>query len=196
MAITRTAMVDDDGSGTTGTIINAAWKTELYNQIDAADAAIVPPATPTPTWITVPHNPAFYSASAGAWTVEAGDQINLSYVMLNPATMFLSFDLRATALSVAAQFLYLSLPGGKTIRGSTMTALAASVGATLYPASAYAAPGQGMLYLLLPSLGVWPVAAGTLTVMGTAILDVVAPGMDAPSAQDPNLTDPHWQPVV
>jgi hypothetical protein len=36
MAITRTAMVDDDGSGTTGTIINNAWKTELYNQIDGA----------------------------------------------------------------------------------------------------------------------------------------------------------------
>lgn len=28
-------MTDDDGSGTTGTIINNAWKTELYNQIDA-----------------------------------------------------------------------------------------------------------------------------------------------------------------
>ena len=36
MAITRTPMVDDDGSGTTGTVINNAWKTELYNQIDAA----------------------------------------------------------------------------------------------------------------------------------------------------------------
>jgi hypothetical protein len=36
MAITRTAMIDDDGSGTTGTIINNAWKTELYNQIDGA----------------------------------------------------------------------------------------------------------------------------------------------------------------
>ena len=36
MAITRTAMVDDDGSGTTGTIFNNAWKTELYGQIDAA----------------------------------------------------------------------------------------------------------------------------------------------------------------
>jgi hypothetical protein len=35
MAITRTAMVDDDGSGTTGTILNNAWKQELYNQIDA-----------------------------------------------------------------------------------------------------------------------------------------------------------------
>ena len=37
--IARTPMVDDDGSGTTGTVINAAWKTELYDQIDAALAA-------------------------------------------------------------------------------------------------------------------------------------------------------------
>jgi hypothetical protein len=28
-------MIDDDGSGTTGTIINNAWKQELYGQIDA-----------------------------------------------------------------------------------------------------------------------------------------------------------------
>jgi hypothetical protein len=34
MAITRTPMVDDDGTGTTGTIINNAWKQEFYNQID------------------------------------------------------------------------------------------------------------------------------------------------------------------
>lgn len=35
MAITRTPIIDDDGTGTTGTIINNAWKTEFYNQIDA-----------------------------------------------------------------------------------------------------------------------------------------------------------------
>jgi hypothetical protein len=40
MAITRTPWVDDDGSGTTGTVINNAVKTELYNQIDAAVAAV------------------------------------------------------------------------------------------------------------------------------------------------------------
>lgn len=36
MAITRTAWTDDDGSGTTGTVINNAEKTTLYGQIDAA----------------------------------------------------------------------------------------------------------------------------------------------------------------
>ena len=40
MAITRTAWVDDDGTGTTGTVINNAVKTELYNQIDATVSAV------------------------------------------------------------------------------------------------------------------------------------------------------------
>jgi hypothetical protein len=44
MPITRTPMIDDDGSGTTGTIINNAWKQELYNQIDAQ--AVSGPWTP------------------------------------------------------------------------------------------------------------------------------------------------------
>ncbi len=38
MPITRTPMIDDDGTGTTGTVVNNAWKTELYNQIDAVPA--------------------------------------------------------------------------------------------------------------------------------------------------------------
>jgi len=43
MSITRTPMIDDDGSGTTGTIINNAWKQELYNQIDAQSAGVAAP---------------------------------------------------------------------------------------------------------------------------------------------------------
>lgn len=34
MPITRTTWIDDDGSGTTGSIINNAWLQTLYNQID------------------------------------------------------------------------------------------------------------------------------------------------------------------
>jgi hypothetical protein len=37
--ITRTPIVDDDGTGTSGTIVGNAWKQELYDQIDAALAA-------------------------------------------------------------------------------------------------------------------------------------------------------------
>jgi hypothetical protein len=32
--IVRTAMIDDDGTGTTGTVFSNAWKTEFYDQID------------------------------------------------------------------------------------------------------------------------------------------------------------------
>lgn len=48
MKITRTAIVDDSGAGTDGTVINNAWKTELYNQIDALTTVktLVDGATP------------------------------------------------------------------------------------------------------------------------------------------------------
>lgn len=42
MAITRTPIVNDDGTLTTGTVLNTAWKDELYDQIDAAIGAAVP----------------------------------------------------------------------------------------------------------------------------------------------------------
>jgi hypothetical protein len=40
VTITRTAWIDDDGTGTTGTVINNAVKTGLYNEIDAALAKV------------------------------------------------------------------------------------------------------------------------------------------------------------
>lgn len=49
MAITRTAIVDDDGTLTTGTIINNAWKSELYDQIDATTGAVIQTTTSTGT---------------------------------------------------------------------------------------------------------------------------------------------------
>jgi hypothetical protein len=57
VTITRTARIDDDGTGTTGTVINNAEKTSLYNEIDAALAQLVPgtagaitfPATQVPS---------------------------------------------------------------------------------------------------------------------------------------------------
>ena len=36
MPIARTTMIDDDGSGTTGTILNNAWLQTIYTQIDTA----------------------------------------------------------------------------------------------------------------------------------------------------------------
>jgi hypothetical protein len=40
VTITRTPWIDDDGTGTSGTVINNAVKTDLYNQIDGALAQV------------------------------------------------------------------------------------------------------------------------------------------------------------
>jgi hypothetical protein len=40
VTIVRTNWIDDDGSGTTGTVLNNAVKTDLYNQIDGALAKV------------------------------------------------------------------------------------------------------------------------------------------------------------
>lgn len=45
LTIGRTAWTDDDGSGTTGTVVNNAAKTALYDQIDAVIASIVSATT-------------------------------------------------------------------------------------------------------------------------------------------------------
>jgi len=60
MAITRTPIVDDDGSGETGTAIDNAWKQEFYDQIDAVTAPIASPR--------VAIDPATL-VFAGGWTV-------------------------------------------------------------------------------------------------------------------------------
>jgi hypothetical protein len=41
MAITRTPIIDDSGSGQDGTVIDNAWKQEFYDQIDAMSFATV-----------------------------------------------------------------------------------------------------------------------------------------------------------
>jgi len=47
MPITRTTMIDDDGSGLTGTILNNAWLQTIYNQIDAVTGGPIVNWTPT-----------------------------------------------------------------------------------------------------------------------------------------------------
>jgi hypothetical protein len=64
VTITRTALVDDDGTGTTGTVVNNAVKTELYDQIDAALASVGNPANLT---ASVPVN----KGGTGAATLTA-----------------------------------------------------------------------------------------------------------------------------
>jgi hypothetical protein len=72
--ITRTAMQDDDGSGTTGTILNNAWKQELYGQIDGVAAA---------PWIAEPYVASDYLTSGGGtWVPGAIGTLNAGYCVI------------------------------------------------------------------------------------------------------------------
>ena len=80
MAITRTPMVDDDGSGTTGTIINNAWKQEMYDQIDAALAAAggISIGTWTPTVSGDSGGGQAYASQAG-WYCKTGTVVTVGF---------------------------------------------------------------------------------------------------------------------
>jgi hypothetical protein len=83
--ITRTPWIDDDGSGTTGTVINNAEKTTLYNQIDAALAAVSPTA-PT-TWTPTDRSGAGLTfTGATALYVRLGPLVFLTLTMAYPVT--------------------------------------------------------------------------------------------------------------
>lgn len=100
MPITRTNMIDDDGSGKTGTIINNAWKQELYGQID--------PFVERPT-VQVPYSAANFLANAGSWTTVPADQHWLEYAVVGNSVV-LQFHITGT-ITNACSALYIVVPG-------------------------------------------------------------------------------------
>jgi hypothetical protein len=102
MAITRTAMIDDDGSGTTGTILNNAWKQELYGQIDGV----------VPAWVDIPFNAAVFTATAGAtWTVTAAQQATFARQVYGKAQILWLTLMGGTVAGTPPAFLYVQLGG-------------------------------------------------------------------------------------
>jgi len=106
MGITRTTMIDDDGSGTTGTVLNNAWLQTIYNQIDALAGA----------WVDVPFSAANYTAAGATWTVTAGFQTVLRWVPIpSERIVFLDFQLGGTStISAGTSTLIVGCPGMPT----------------------------------------------------------------------------------
>jgi hypothetical protein len=120
VTIARTAWTDDDGSGTTGTVINNAVKTELYNQIDAALVAMVT-ASGGDAWITPTFAAGNFTGNGSmTWTVEAGDVATFAY-RINGKTMTVAFVLDTTTIGGTANFiLFITIPAGK-VAAKTMS---------------------------------------------------------------------------
>jgi hypothetical protein len=109
MPITRTPMVDDDGSGTTGTIINNAWKQELYGQIDGT----------LPGWTAVPFDVANF------WTgVTAGMVLANNYTTINKTFLWMVDTSGMPAPTPPSPYAYFRLPIGSIGQSGCFSAVA------------------------------------------------------------------------
>jgi len=99
--IPRTPMVDDDGSGTTGTVINAAWKTELYDQIDTVG-----------NWVKI--NWAANLFTPAGWVVDAGDLYTLQYSVVGRAATILMVFVGTSITTPGVGALFTALPAAIT----------------------------------------------------------------------------------
>lgn len=146
MAITRTPIIDDDNSGTTGTIINNAWKQELYDQIDG----VVSPATAL--WTAVPFSAANFSATAPmVWTVGAAAIFRNRYAIAGKVlfwSVYLSWFAGGNVLSGSpSSSLKIAFPGGVAGPGQQMQPIDYCAGITgaANVCGLYADVGNGLI---------------------------------------------------
>ena len=103
--ITRTPWIDDDGTGTTGTVLNNAVKTELYNQIDELAGKIE--GADTTEAFAAQHDPATgaHKAITGASVNVTGDVIVAGVLTAPDGEVNLAGYFTATANIRGANFL-------------------------------------------------------------------------------------------
>jgi hypothetical protein len=175
MAISRTAWIDDDGTGTTGTVINNAEKTLLYDQIDAALAALVAAGGGGP-WIVPPFSAANFTAAPGmAWTVEAADVTSYAYI-LQGKTLTVRWYIDSTSVSgTPATQLRITIPGGLIAKEySAQLYIAIDNGAPQVPAYCFVAAGGTLIncYPNVAASGNWTPATNATAMRGTFTFEV------------------------
>ena len=169
MAITRTPMVDDDGTGTTGTVINNAWKQQFYDQIDAAFAA----APVVGQWTAVPYSAANFTAIGGmTWTVAAGDQVTFAYALINKVAI-LSLALVGTTIGgTVGSTLYVTLPGALLPTQNGYAWARVLNGGTSQSGLMYVVSGTARVEILLLAGGNWVAGTDNTLIQGSLIFAV------------------------
>jgi hypothetical protein len=165
--INRTPWIDDDGTGTTGTVLNNAMKTGLYNEIDGGFAKLL--ADPG-AWVPIPFNAANFTSDSGTWTVAAGNVSNLGYLVIGKL-MLLGFSISGTTVAGAPVFLRIKLPTGFSGSASPYAPnpFWYQQGAAAWALGVNNAASGLYLGLLTSPLGTaW--AAGGVSVQGTGII--------------------------
>ena len=158
MAITRTPMIDDDGSGTTGTILNHAWKQELYNQIDGAFGAW---QSYTPLWTVL---------SGGTVPTLGNGTIVGRYVVSSGACLFHIDLMFGSTTAYGAGFYTLSLPVPAATNYNLAFSIWASLGGSIVYQFAPQLVSATEFYCLIPgTAGIWGPAAPVVIVSGNHV---------------------------
>lgn len=163
MPIQRTAMIDDDGSGTTGTILNNAWKQEFYTQIDNLAGG---------AWIVRAFNAAnYYPEPPLTWTPIAAQIYLDRYVYLGNLLVWHLKMADITLGGTAGGHIHVKLPGTRL----------PPVASTLLGVDAFSNGGWAThkLYLAASSSDCWirrldfsAISPGTFNAEWTAIFEV------------------------
>lgn len=152
-------ITDDDGSGTTGTVLDDALFDSIRDYINNGMTA-------------VSFNAANFTASTGSWTLVSGDQSTFSYLEIGKL-MVVTFDLVTTTVSATPGELRIAIPNGRT------AAIAMPAGAFAYNDNA-TTRGTGMasvagstisLFRDLAGLA-WSAATDTTRVQGTILFAI------------------------
>jgi len=158
--ITRATWTDDDGSGTTGTILNnARLQGDVYDRVDglfsaAAGLKSAGPlvernrATPLGEWTALPYASAVFTAATGTWTVPSGAYFYQYALMGKTALLHFVVGAPGSTTSAATAYVAVNLPAGLapasantnmlgTINAGTLTAatvgLSSGGGIRIYP---------------------------------------------------------------
>jgi hypothetical protein len=160
--ITRTPIIDDDGSGRTGTVIDNAWKQEFYNQIDANSGSLAVP------YGLVAAD--FTANNGGAWTLISGTGAWAFNQALSTLTLFVNIA-NSTIVGTPTN-LMMKIPAGRV-------AIHAALGPTYFqhPGVAYevgviaAFAGNNLLYVHRPAVAAF--APGTCSGSFTITLPLI-----------------------
>ena len=149
-------MTDDDGTGTTGTVINNAWKQEFYNQIDDLTTAMLP------LWTPVPFTAAYFTAATGTWTVPAGSVTSYHYAVMGKI-LFLNVVIgAATTLSATTASVKIFLPPGYTLAQTIQGPFSLIYQGTWVPGFVFAPAGQSQITFYPNTGATGTFAAGNL----------------------------------
>jgi hypothetical protein len=185
--VRRSHWIDDDGSGTTGTVINDAEKQKLYDDIDVGLAAVynasVPGAsgdlyekgrtTPAGHWIDVAFNAASFQpdgTGGNTWTVTAANQSILCYALIGK-TAHLKLQLVNTVVSGTNAYLKWTLPFAIDVNRCPLTVFASfGAGPNSVGYVNVASATQLLLYYNLAAAA-WPATSSlAIAVQLTAVL--------------------------